>query len=76
MFLIWDAYTVYSVWMHSRYKRKTASGVPIISLVVYAIVCVPDKRWVWLGVLTLYHILCQFIVPIMIIRFLEKSQRE
>lgn len=75
VFLIWDAYTIYSVWSYCR-GRKVPSGVPIVSLWVYAIVCVPDKQWYWLGVLTLYHIMCQFFIPITIARWFERKERK
>jgi hypothetical protein len=74
MFLIWDAYTIYSVWSSYR-GRKVPSGVPIVSLCVYVIVCVPDKQWQWLGVLTLYHFMCQFVVPITVaLWFVDKKR--
>jgi hypothetical protein len=70
VFLIWDAYSIYAAWMTCR-GRKVPSGTPLVSLLVYGIVCIPSSLWSLFFLLVIYHLVCQLFVPIIIFKLFE-----
>lgn len=72
---VWLDFVSLARWVRLRKTGRGAGGIPLLSWLIYAWVCLGSGRWLLFAGLTAYHLACHMYIPMRYRLWAEATRR-